>query len=80
MDTRVAGSRFTIGFPGAIAEDGIISRAEWGADETMRYSDSPYWKSKYPGYLWYVRNPKTQVQLDAILMEDERVDFLMKNG
>lgn len=80
MDTRVSGSRIAWGLPGAIAENGVISRSEWGADETMRYSDSPHWQGKYDAYLQYVRSPKTQSQLDAITLEDDKVDYLIKNG
>ena len=56
----------------------IVSRAGWGADETLRYGDSPEWKSIYPAYLQYVQSPKTQIQLDAFRLQDMRVDFIEK--
>ena len=80
MDTRASGTRFALMLPGTRAESGIISRAEWWADETMRYVDSPHWQSKYATYLDYVQRPKTQNELDAIDAEDARVDYLIKNG
>jgi hypothetical protein len=80
MDTRASGSRLTLALPGAMAENGVISRAEWGADETMRYTDSSYWQTRYPIYLKYVQSPKTQAQLDAINIENKKVDYLIKNG
>ncbi|MBC7498551.1 N-acetylmuramoyl-L-alanine amidase [Candidatus Gracilibacteria bacterium] len=80
MDTRASGSRLTLALPSAMAENGIISRAEWGADETMRYTDSSYWQTRYPIYLQYVQSPKTQAQLDAINIENKKVDYLIKNG
>ena len=80
MDTRVSGTRFTWALPGAIAENGVISRAEWWADETMRYADSAQWRSRYAVYMQYVQSPKTQAQLDGLHLEDARVDYLIKNG
>lgn len=56
----------------------IISRKDWWADETLRYSDSPAWKSTYASYLQYVQSPKSQVQLEALRLQDMRVDFLEK--
>lgn len=80
MDTRASGVRLAFVLPGATAETGIISRAEWGADESMRYSDSPQWQSRLAVYMQYVQSPKTQIQLDALRLEDTRLDFLIKNG
>ena len=60
------------------AADGIISRAEWGADETLRYADNPIWQTRNATYLQYVQNPKTQSQLDAINAEKSRVDFIQQ--
>ncbi len=54
----------------------IVSRVGWWADETLRYGDSPEWKSIYPAYLQYVAAPKTQVQLDAFKAQDTRVRFI----
>jgi len=80
MDTRASGTRLAFSLPRLTAENGVISRADWGADETMRYTDSPHWQSKYALYLQYVQSPKTQAQLDALSLEDARVDYLVKNG
>jgi hypothetical protein len=44
----------------------IISRSEWGADESLRYADSPVWKVAYDAHLQYLSRPKAQSELDAI--------------
>ncbi|MBC7503973.1 N-acetylmuramoyl-L-alanine amidase [Candidatus Gracilibacteria bacterium] len=80
IDTRTSGSRLAFVMPGTQAESGIISRAEWGADETMRYVDSSYWQSKYATILDYIQRPKTQNELDAIDLEDKKADYIIKNG
>ena len=79
MDTRPSGSHFVFALPSIMAENGVISRREWWADETMRYTDSIYWKAKWPAYLKYVRDPKTQDQLNSIILEDDRLAFIRKN-
>ncbi len=56
----------------------IISRAEWGADESLRYADSPVWKDKYARYLNFVQSPKTQKQIDSFALQDTRVSFIEK--
>jgi hypothetical protein len=56
----------------------IISRKNWWADETLRYSDSPEWKNMYASYLQYVQSPKSQIQLDALKLQDARIEFLEK--
>ena len=48
------------------ASSRIISRAEWWADESYRYADSPYQKKSFQEYLNYRQSPKTQAQLDTI--------------
>ena len=60
------------------AEDGVISRSEWGADETLRYADSPVWQMRQTAYLEYLQSPKTQTQLDAINAENTRVEFIQR--
>ena len=60
------------------AEDGVISRSEWGADETLRYADSPVWQMRQTAYLEYLQSPKTQTQLDAINAENTRFEFIQK--
>lgn len=60
------------------ATEGIISRADWGADETLRYADNPIWQTRNAAYLQYIQNPKTQSQLDAINAEESRVDFIQQ--
>jgi hypothetical protein len=44
----------------------------------LRYADSPEWKSIYPAYLQYLQSTKTQVQLDALQSEDDRISFIEK--
>jgi hypothetical protein len=46
----------------------------------MRYADSAQWQSRYAVYMQYVQSPKTQSQLDALRLEDTRLDYLVKNG
>jgi hypothetical protein len=58
------------------ATEGIISRADWGADETLRYADNPIWIQKQAATLQYIQNPKTQGELDAIYAETARVNFI----
>ena len=60
------------------AEDGVIPRSGWGADETLRYADSPVWQLRQTAYLEYLQSPKTQTQLDAINAENTRVEFIQK--
>ena len=45
----------------------------------MRYTDNAYWKTKWPIYLKYVREPKTQEQLDNLKLEDDRLSFIRGN-
>ena len=63
----------------AHAADGIISRAEWGADESLRYADNPIWQTRNASFLQYVQNPKTQSELDVINAEVFRVNFIQKH-
>lgn len=52
-DTAYAGTR-------------IVSRAEWWADESYRYAESPTQKSVFQEYLHYQQSPKTEKQLADI--------------
>ncbi len=79
IDTRPSGSRLTLSLPNIRAENGVISRSEWWADETMRYADSVHWRNKWASYLKYVREPKTQAQLDSLKVEDDRYVFIRDN-
>jgi hypothetical protein len=54
----------------------IISRSEWGADESLRYADSPVWETPYTAHLQYLARPKSQSELDAIDLENTRISFL----
>ncbi|MDD2694089.1 MAG: N-acetylmuramoyl-L-alanine amidase [Candidatus Gracilibacteria bacterium] len=56
----------SMGIENASAATRIVSRAEWGADESYRYADSSTQKQVYQEYLKYRQAPKTQSQLDAI--------------
>ncbi|NRH20438.1 hypothetical protein HOO68_00120 [Candidatus Gracilibacteria bacterium] len=80
IDTRASGKEIAFRFPGATAEDGIISRKEWGADETIRYADSPKWKDAYAISLNYLGRPKTQTELDTIKILNDRSRFLRNSG
>ena len=79
LDTRVSGREIAFRFPGTNAEDGIISRKEWWADETIRYADSPKWKDKYAASLEYLGRPKTQAELNSIKILNDRSKFLRDN-
>ena len=79
LDTRVSGREIAFRFPGTNAEDGIISRKEWWADETIRYADSPKWKDKYVASLEYLGRPKTQAELNSIKILNDRSKFLRDN-
>lgn len=50
----------------------IISRAEWWADESYRFSDSEYHQKAYQEYLTYRQSPKTAEQLNTINIGIER--------
>lgn len=50
----------------------IVSRAEWGADESYRYFDSEYHQKAYREYLTYRQSPKTAEQINAINIGIER--------
>ena len=78
IDTRPSGSRLALNLPGVMAQNGIISRAEWGADETIRYADAGPLKTSYANYLQYVAAPKTAAQLKAIAFDTDHVNFLQK--
>ncbi len=52
--------------PAVHASNRIISRSEWWADESYRYTDSPYQKKSFQEYLNYRQSPKSQAQLDTI--------------
>ena len=79
LDTRASGREIAFRFPGTNAEDGIISRKEWWADETIRYADSPKWKDKYVASLEYLGRPKTQAELNSIKILNDRSKFLRDN-
>lgn len=79
LDTRASGREIAFRFPGTNAEDGIISRKEWWADETIRYADSPKWKDKYAASLEYLGRPKTQAELNSIKILNDRSKFLRDN-
>lgn len=79
LDTRAFGREIAFRFPGTNAEDGIISRKEWWADETIRYADSPKWKDKYVASLEYLGRPKTQAELNSIKILNDRSKFLRDN-
>ncbi len=78
MNTQAQWYDLAFELPKLTADTTVVSRADWWADETMRYADSSYWKEKYPDYLKYVQRPKTQSELDAIYLDRARVDFLKK--
>ena len=80
MNTKPMQYSWNFALPKLNANNTIISRKEWWADETMRYADSVHWKSKWPAYLEYIKSPKTQAQLDAIKLDDERTNYLIQNG
>lgn len=80
IDTRTSGSRIEFRLPRVTAENGIISRQNWWADETLRYADSPQWKTKWPAYISYLQSPKTQAQLDSMKIESDRDAIILKNG
>ena len=79
LDTRTSGSQIALRLPRIFAENGIVSRAEWGADESIRYTDNPKWKAKYAASLDYLQRPKTQAELDTIKIRNERSKFLREN-
>lgn len=80
LSTQPESYSYTWKIPMMGAENPIITRSEWGADETLRYADSDVWKSKYASYLQYVQNPKTQDQLDTILLGQKRESFLAEKN
>lgn len=54
----------------------IISRSEWGADETIRYTDNPRQIKAYQSTLDYYARPKTDAELKAI-KQAEDIDNLI---
>lgn len=50
----------------------IVSRAEWWADESYRYSDHPLQKAAYQEYLRYRQSSKTQEQIKNIELWQQR--------
>ena len=58
------------------ADPSIITRAQWGADESLRYVDSAKQKPIYDAYLKYLARPKTQTELNAI-QRSEDVDKII---
>lgn len=79
IDTRSSGFDLGWKLPRIFAENGIVSRADWWADESIRYADNPKWKTKYAASLEYLQRPKTQTELDAIKILNERSKFLREN-
>ena len=80
LSTQPVGKKLTWNMPLLQAEDPIVKRSEWGADETLRYVDNPAWKTKYASYLQYIQNPKTQEQLDAIITGQKRESYLAQKN
>ncbi len=62
--------------PSLVANTAVISRAGWGADETLRYADSPRQKENVRKSLDYLSRPKTESELGAIQIQDEVDAFL----
>lgn len=73
-------SYFTFSFAISDTSIHIISRAEWGADESLRYADSPVWKTANTSYLQYLARPKTQSELDEISSEDKRIAYIQEHS
>lgn len=61
-----------------LADSTVISRAGWGADETLRYTDNPNQQANWKAYLDYNARPKTESELAAIKLQDDIQAFLKK--
>jgi len=65
-----------VSLDGAYASPRIVSRSEWGADESYRYADNDLQSGKYNEYLKYRQSKKTQSQIDAITLSNKRQEQL----
>lgn len=80
INTLSQGKRIAWDIIGTRAENGVISRAQWGADESLRYWDSAKQKAKYQAFLAYAVRPKTQKELDTIKRNQEIDAMIAREG
>lgn len=66
MNTLPTGKKLSFSLDTTRADSNIISRAEWGADETIRYVTHPRQQANYKAKLAYDARPKTATELKNI--------------
>lgn len=65
--------------PTAVQADNlVVSRAWWGADETLRYVDHPRQKARYAQQLVYAKRPKTEKELRNLMLARDSEEFIFK--
>lgn len=58
----------------------IISRSGWGADESLRYAESPAQQKNWKDQLSYIRSDKTQKQINSIMLNRTRRNLVANSG
>lgn len=80
LNTLPSGKKLSFRVPGMHANSNIISRAEWGADESLRYWDSAKQQTKYKAFLAYAARAKTEQEIATIKKNQEIHNFLVAEG
>lgn len=76
VNTLPEGKKLAFVAPNTDAAMNIISRASWGADESIRYTDHPRQIAEYKKNLEYLARPKTEDELKVIKNSQAINDFI----
>lgn len=80
INTLPEGKKLAFVMPTTEADVNVISRREWGADETIRYTDHPRQIEAYQKNLEYLARPKTDAELKSIRHTEEINNFINKEN
>ena len=76
LNTLPQGKKLVFSFSDVQANNIIISRASWGADETLRYTNHPLQKAKYEKKLTNAKYPKTEAELKNLQFSRDSLNFI----
>lgn len=80
MNTKSVGTKYVFEPFSAKADPFIVSRAGWGADETLRYADSPDQAKNWKKEMDYITKDKTQKEISKIWLNRKRRNLVKKSG
>lgn len=76
LNTLPESQKIAFVMPTLSAETNVISRASWGADESIRYTDHPRQIVQYQKSLAYFARPKTDAELKSIKQSEDINNFI----